>query len=79
MVLASTLSRADAADLLETTARTISNCRRRYKTQGALGLIDGRHGNYRKLTPRDEEQIVECKMLNVARSACWIRNRSASR
>jgi transposase len=75
MAIAGTLSRADAAELLKTSARTISNYKRRYTAQGARGLIDRRHGNYRKLTPEAERQIVECKMVNGARSACWIRNR----
>ena len=75
MAIAGMLSRGDAAELLDTSARTISNYKRRYTTRGASGLIDRRHGNYRKLTPRDEEQIVECKILNVARSACWICHR----
>jgi transposase len=75
MVIARLLTRADAADLLETSVRTISNYKRRYTTWGPSGLIDGRHGNYRKLNAEAERQIVECKITNAARSASWIRRR----
>jgi transposase len=75
MVIARMLTRADAADILETSVRTISNYKRRYNRWGPLGLIDGRHGNYRKLNAEVELQIVECKKTNTARSASWIRRR----
>jgi len=75
MVVDKSVSRSAAAELLETSARTISNYTRRYLIYGAYGLVDRRHGNYRKLTAETEQRIVECKMMNFHRSACWIRNR----
>ena len=75
MVLAGMLSRADAADLLETSVRTIGNYKHRFIAQGLSGFFDRRHGTYRKLSPEAERQIVECKRVNPARSALWIRNR----
>ena len=74
MAIAGMLSRADAAELLETSVRTISNYKHRYIAQGPSGLFDRRHGTYRKLSPDAERQIVEYKMANTARSAFWIRS-----
>jgi transposase len=61
-----------AAELLETSVRTIANYKKRYAVHGALGLVDRRHGNFRKMTPQTEKQIVECKLQKPHRSARWI-------
>ena len=74
MVIDKTLSPSMAAELLETSVRTIANYKKRYAVQGTLGLIDRRHGTYRKVTPQTEKQIVECKLQKRHPSARWIRH-----
>jgi transposase len=74
MVIDKNISPRGAADLLEVNVRTIYNCAKRYALHGAAGLIDHRHGTYRKLTAEMERRIVECKMQKPRRSARWIRN-----
>jgi transposase len=75
MVIDKRVSKSTAADLLETSVRTIFNYRSKYMLQGAAGLIDHRRGIYRKVTPEIEKQIVQCKLQKPERSARWIRNR----
>ena len=74
MVLDKRLTPCVAADLLETSVRTISNYKKRYAMHGSLGLVDRRHGNFRKMTPQTEKRIVECKTQKPDRSAEWIRH-----
>jgi transposase len=74
MVIDKTLNPYMAAELLETSVRTISNYTKRYALHGALGLVDHRRGNYRKVTPETEKQIVQCKLQKPHRSAQWIRH-----
>lgn len=74
MVMNKKISPRDAADLLEANVRTVYNYAKRYELHGASGIIDHRHGNYRKLTVEMERRVVECKLQNAQRSACWIRN-----
>jgi len=74
MVIDKNVSPRGAAELLEANVRTIYNYAKRYAVYGVLGLVDHRHGNYRKLTPEMERQIVECKMQKPQQSARWIRN-----
>ena len=75
MVIAKMLTRAEAAELLQTSVRTIGNYKRRYATRGPSGLLDRRHGNYRKLSAESERRIIESKVSNGARSASWIQRR----
>ena len=74
MVIDGKLSHTDAADLLETSVRTIRNYVKRYLKQGREGLVDHRRGNPHKLNPEIERQIVECKGRRPQRSAHWIRD-----
>lgn len=74
MVIEEKLSHTDAADLLETSVRTIRNYVKRYLKQGREGLVDRRRGNPHKLNPEIERQIVECKGQRPQRSAHWIRD-----
>ena len=75
MVVRKMVTPTSAAELLETSVRTIFNYSRKYTRAGAAGLVDRRHGHYRKITPDIERQIVEMRRLKAARSARWIRNR----
>jgi len=75
MVIDKSVSANTAAELLETSVRTIFNYARKYMLYGAAGLIDRRRGNYRKITLETEKQIVECKIQRPHRSARWIRDR----
>lgn len=43
--------------------------------QGVEGLRDRRRSGYRKLTEKDERQIVQCKLEGKHRSARFIRDR----
>ena len=52
MVIDGKLSHTDAADLLETSGRTIRNYVKRYLKQGREGLVDHRRSNNHKLNPR---------------------------
>jgi transposase len=74
MVIDGKLSHRDAADLLETSVRTIHNYVKRYLEQGQEGLVDHRRSNNHKLNPEIERRIVECKAQRPQRSAHWIRN-----
>jgi transposase len=74
MVIDGKLSHTDAADLLETSLRTIRNYVKRYLKQGREGLVDHRRSNNHKLNPEIERQIVECKAQRPQRSAHWIRD-----
>jgi transposase len=68
------LSHRAAADLLETSVRTINNYVKRYLEYGHEGLMDHRRSNNHKLNPEIERRIVECKAQRPQRSAHWIRN-----
>jgi transposase len=74
MVIDKNISPREAAELLEADVRTVHNCSKRYALHGAVGLIDHRHGTYRKLTAEMEQQIIECKRQKPQRSARWIRS-----
>lgn len=74
MVINKNMNPREAADLLEANVRTVYNYAKRYAVHGASGIIDHRHGNYRKLTLETERRIVQCKMQKPQRSARWIRN-----
>ena len=74
MVIDGKLSHTDAADLLETSGRTIRNYVKRYLKQGREGLVDHRRSNNHRLNPEIERQIVECKAQRPQRSAHWIRD-----
>ncbi len=74
MVIDKKLSPYLAADLLKTSVRTIFNYKKRYAMHESLGLIDRRHGTFRKMTPEAEKQVVECKLQKPERSAEWIRH-----
>lgn len=45
------------------------------KARAVEGLRDKRRSNYRKLTEKDEKQIVQCKIEGKHRSARFIRDR----
>ena len=75
MVIYEKLSRNEAAELLETSVRSVHNYVKQYLQHGPQRLLDHRRGHYRKLTPEIEEQIVACKAQKSERSARWIRNR----
>jgi transposase len=55
------MSRAEAARVLEVALRTIRRYLRRYFEGGDEGLRDKRRRTYRKITEKDEAQIVACK------------------
>lgn len=74
MVIDKTLSPSTAAELLNTSVRTIFHYKKKYAMHGPLGLLDHRHGTFRKITPQTEKQIVECKLQKPERSAAWIRH-----
>ena len=75
MVIRGKLSRNDAAELLETSVRSVHNYVKQYLQHGPERLLDHRHGHYRKLTPAIVDEIVTCKAQKPKRSARWIRNR----
>ena len=75
MVIYEKLSRNEAAELLETSVRSVHNYVKQYLQHGPQRLLDHRRGHYRKLTPEVEAQIVACKRQKSERSARWIRNR----
>ena len=68
------ISRLEAARGLEVSLRTIKRYLRRYLEGGDEALRDRRRGHNRKLTERDEAQIVACKGERVHRSARFIRD-----
>lgn len=74
MVINGRLSRNDAAELLETSVRSVYNYTNKYAQYGPERLLDHRRGHYRKLTPDIEKQIVTCKAHKPNCSARWIRN-----
>jgi|GEM_PF-1483045 len=63
------LNKRQAAQLLGCTTRTIDNYCQRYSTQGEVGLKDGRHSNFFKLTAKDRERIIALKTADRWRSA----------
>jgi transposase len=74
MITDGTLTRREAADLLEASIRTIHNYVRRYQERGDEGLIDHRGGNFCKLTQEKIQKIINCKLQKPQRSARWIRD-----
>jgi transposase InsO family protein len=68
------ISRLEAARVLEVSHRTIKRYLRRYLEGGDEALRDRRRGHNRKLTERDEAQVVACKGERVHRSARFIRD-----
>ncbi|HXG50493.1 MAG TPA: helix-turn-helix domain-containing protein [candidate division Zixibacteria bacterium] len=69
------LAYAEAAELLEVSARTIHNYVKKYLKNGKAGLIDHRRGRCYKLTPEMKQRIINCKAERPHRSARWIRDR----
>jgi len=69
------LGKVQAVELLGRTRRTINRYIRRYLEQGFEGLKGRWRGNNRKLTEKDERQIVQCKLEGKHRSARFIRDR----
>ncbi len=74
MVIDGRLSRLEAAQLLESTLRTIHNYVKKYSENGPEGLVDHRRGHHRKLSAEQEAQIIACKAQRPYRSARWIRD-----
>jgi transposase len=69
------LNRSEAIGLLGKTRRTVNRYIRRYLEEGIEGLRDRRRSNYRKLTEKEEKQVVQCKLEGKHRSARFIRDR----
>lgn len=74
-VIGGRLSRNEAAKILGVSLRTVHNYVHRYHDKGPEGLVDGRHGHYRKISAEQELQIIACKLDNPIRSSRWIKNR----
>lgn len=74
-VVNGSLSRADAADRLGVSLRTVHNYTKRFLARGLDGLVDRRHGHFRKIEPQQEFTIVTCKLDHPDRSSRWIRDR----
>ena len=74
-VISKTLNVSEAAELLETSNRTVYSYLRKCKQLGYVAFIDHRHGHYRKLNSAAIQQILQCKSAYPHRSTCWIRNR----
>jgi len=68
-LVSSTITKHQAAELLDCTARTIENYKRRYKLQGEVGLRDRRRSNFSRLTPQDRQRIIALKKADRWRSA----------
>jgi len=69
------LNKSEATGLLGRTSRTVNRYIRRYLEEGIEGLRDRRKSNYRKLTEKEEKQVVQCKLEGKHRSARFIRDR----
>jgi transposase len=69
------LNRSEAIGLLGRTRRTVNRYIQRYLEEGIEGLRDRRRSNYRKLTEKEEKQVVQCKLEGKHRSARFIRDR----
>lgn len=69
------IARKDAAQILGVSLRSIHNYVRKVLDQGPEGLLDHRHGHFRKIQPELEIRIVACKLDSPHRSARWIRDR----
>jgi transposase len=69
------LDRSEAIGLIGRTRRTVNRYIRRYLEEGIEGLRDKRKSNYRKLTEKEEKQVVQCKLEGKHRSARFIRDR----
>lgn len=68
------LRTAEAAQLLGCTKRTISTYLRQYLVLGVKGLVDHRHSNNHKLTPRVQAVVVKVKKEQGWRSPRNIRD-----
>lgn len=64
-----------AASLLVCSTRTVKRHKKAYLTSGETGLIDHRHSNYRKLSEKDNLNIVSVKRQDRWRSARNIRDK----
>ncbi|MCI0410275.1 MAG: helix-turn-helix domain-containing protein [Acidobacteria bacterium] len=73
-VLAGTMRRAQAAERLARSPRTIRRYVERFLSQGPEGLRDRRTSNYRKLTAGQAARIVALKQEKPHRSARWLRD-----
>ena len=69
------MNKSEATGLLGRTSRTVNRYIRRYLEEGIEGLRDRRRSNYRKLTEKEEKQVVQCKLEGKHRSARFIRDR----
>ena len=69
------MNKSEATGLLGRTSRTVNRYIRRYLEEGIEGLRDRRKSNYRKLTEKEEKQVVQCKLEGKHRSARFIRDR----
>lgn len=67
------MNKSEATGLLGRTSRTVNRYIRRYLEEGIEGLRDRRKSNYRKLTEKEEKQVVQCKLEGKHRSARFIR------
>lgn len=65
----------DAARKLGCSIRSIWRYKSKYLRLGPESLGEGRGGNNRKLTDKDERRIVRCKLEGKHRSARFIRNK----
>ena len=75
MVIEGKISRRKAAEMLESSLRTVHNNVRKYRKFGREGLVDHRSGGrYRKLNPEKVKEIVACKAQRPHLSARWIRD-----
>lgn len=68
-ILEGKISRGDGAETLACSPRTIRRYLRAFLDEGPDGLRDHRHSNNRKLTSKDEKEIVRVKREGPWRSA----------
>ena len=73
--MANRLTPQEAATLLQVSLRTVHNYAKRYLDHGPDGLIDRRHGHFRKIKPEEEARIIACKLDRPKASARWVRDR----
>ena len=73
-LIAGRMSKAEAAEGLGVTRRTLNRYLRRFLESGPAGLADRRRSNYRKVDPTIETAVVQAKQDGPHRSARFLRD-----
>jgi transposase len=73
-VLRKRITKDRACEFAKKTRRTINRWIQSYLEQGEIGLRDKRSSNYKKLSEKDERQVVVSKLKGKHRSARFIRD-----